>query len=300
MTITFADVRASFLGSLPLNMKILRDHLHCVSIDLMPAKSSPLHLPDDSGNAMSLSIQLDAIMGRTTLVQQAWDPVKQKNLKKMLRGFEGDLTLVDVGANVGLFTRQCLNQIGNIRQVHCYEPNPLNFKLLTRNLGGVGRVALNNYGLSDTEGVFEFYLDPDNAGNYSLNRNAMPEGYRTTEVSIRRADAERDKWGAGIGSTEDGIAQDSPGILYKSDTQGFDETIACALDLDFWRRVRVGIFELWRLPGKNYDRDRFAQILDSFPYRIFEKHPDRNLSASEVIRYLDGVDMEFDDLYVWR
>lgn len=290
MPITSSDLRAAFLGAIPLNLKILREQYGCVSIDLTPGAGSPLFLRDDNGAPMTLSIRTDAVMGLATLINGAWDPVKQEYLDRMLAGHERDLTLVDVGANVGLFSRQCLGRFPRITRVHCYEPDPLNFRLLTRNLGPLQRVGLNAFGLSDEEGFLDFFIDPDNAGNLSLNRNAMPERHEATRVAIRNAGAEVPGW----------IGHDRQAIVYKSDTQGLDETIACAIDPDFWQHVKVGIFELWRLPGKRYDHDRFAKILDAFPNKIFEKDPKTNLSSTKILRYLDGSDREFDDLYVWR
>jgi FkbM family methyltransferase len=290
MPISPADLQAAFLGSLPLNLKTLREQYGCVSIDLLPAASSPLRLHDERGAPRLLSIRTDAVMGLATLMNGAWEPVKQDHLARLLTGFDRPLTLVDIGANVGLFSRQCLNRFEQITRVHCYEPDPLNFRLLSRNLGGLGRVTLNNFGLSDEEGEFDLHRDPDNAGNSSLNAQAMPPRYHSTRVAIRKAASEMPRW----------LAPDDNAILYKSDTQGFDETIACALDTDFWQRVKVGIFELWRLPGKRYDRDRFAKLLDAFPNRMLEQAPQAMLSTRQVLQYLESTDRAFDDLYVWR
>ena len=290
MPITPADLQSAFLGSLPLNLKTLREQYGCVSIDLLPATSSPLRLHDDRGAPRLLSIRTDAVMGLATLVNGSWDPIKLDHLGRLLAGFDQDLTLVDIGANVGLFSRQCLNRFERITQVHCYEPDPLNFRLLSRNLGGLERVALNNFGLSDEQGDFDLHRDPDNAGNCSLNAHAMPERFQSTRVAVRKAGREMPRW----------LVPKDNAILYKSDTQGFDETIACALDPDFWQRVKVGIFELWRLPGKRYDRERLARMLDAFPNKMLEKAPQEHLSTGQVLQFLESADQAFDDLYVWR
>lgn len=290
MSITQQDLNAAFLGAIPLNLKILRKQYRCVSLELLPDPSSPLHLSDDSGRPITLTIQPDATIGTATLMQGAWDPIKQTRLADRLEGFEKDLTLIDVGANIGLFARQCLNRFPQIRSVHCYEPHPMNFRLLRRNLGGLARVTLHNYGLSDTEGVVELHLDPENAGNYSFNANAVPMQHASTQVRVREAARE----------IAHRLADDDRAILYKSDTQGFDETIACALDPAFWHRVKVAVFELWRLPGKRYDPGRFAQLLDTFPNKMLEKSPEARLSTAQILEYLDSTDGAFDDLYAWR
>lgn len=289
MPVTTQDLQAAFLGAIPMNLKILRGQYRCVSIELLPESESSLHLLNDAGRPITLTLQPDATIGTATLMQGAWDPVKQSLLADLLAGFDEDLTLVDVGANIGLFARQCLNRLGRIRSVHCYEPHPLNFRLLQRNLEGLARVKLHPYGLSDQQGVYPLHLDPENAGNYSLIANAVPMQHPSIQVRVQDAGRECDRWLA-----------DGRAILYKSDTQGFDETIACALAPDFWRQVKVAVFELWRLPGKQRDPQRFAQLLDTFPHRMFEKAPQTRLSTAEVLAYLDSTDGAFDDLYAWR
>lgn len=290
MQLSLNEILAAFNGSLPLNLNILRE-LHGVqSIELSPDAASPLHLTDSAGAPRTLFLPVDAVIGATTLRNKRWDPNKQTALANMLTGASEDLTLIDVGANVGLFTRQSLNRIPQIKKAYCYEPNVLNFKLLSRNLGSLPSVLLHNYGLSDVAGSLDFHLDPGNAGNYSLNKSAMPANYRSTKVDVKEAHAEGLRW----------LEENDGRFIYKSDTQGFDEVISTSLDITFWARVKAGIFELWRLPGKEYDPDKFSAVLDSFPNKVFEKAPKSNVSTKQVLAYLDGTDMQYDDLYAWR
>jgi hypothetical protein len=61
-----------------------------------------------------------------------------------------------------------------------------------------------------------------------------------------------------------------------------------------------GIFELWRIPGKEYDVDKFMKILDGFNNKVFDKKPSENVSSAEVMDYLRSTDHQFDDLLFWR
>jgi hypothetical protein len=131
---------------------------------------------------------------------------------------------------------------------------------------------LNNFGLGRETSVLSLYLDPDNCGNYSLNENAMPAHFERTTADIVEAGLEERKW----------LEHGTP-IFYKSDTQGFDETIATSSSGAFWDRVCGGIFELWRIPGKAYDVDEFARIIDRFPNKVFYKAPHVNVSSREVM-----------------
>ena len=50
-------------------------------------------------------------------------------------------------------------------------------------------------------------------------------------------------------------------IFYKSDTQGYDETIISALPTDFWDRVYGGIFEIRKIKGKSFSKDKILAML---------------------------------------
>jgi len=176
-----------------------------------------------------------------------------------------------------------------VSRLYAYEPHPSNFSLLTRNFSGIEKAQLCNFGLGQATATASFFLDSDNAGNYSLNVNAMTDNFATTTISIVAAAEEEDKW----------LRHPKP-IFYKSDTQGSDETIATSLSDNFWDNVSGAIFELWRIPGKEFDADRLAQILDRFGNKVFDKQPGSNVSSSQVIQYLQSTDRQFDDLLVWR
>lgn len=291
MPIEMNEVIAAFRGSLPLNFKVLREFYQAQSLELSPAADSSLHLTDDAQQPVPLFLPLDSIIGSLTLLNRTWDPFKQNFIEHVTQGHVGALTLLDVGANVGLFSRQCLRRFPNIARAYCYEPNPQNFRLLGRNLAGLARVRLNNFGLSDEEGLLDFHLDPDNVGNYSLSRSAMPANYRTIQVKIEHANKEKERW----------LRENDGYFIYKSDTQGYDEVISTSFDIDFWSRVKCGSFELWRLPGKKaYDVDKFVRILDAFPAKVFESKPTQPVTSAEVLKFLEGTDQNYDDLLFWR
>ena len=96
------------------------------------------------------------------------------------------------------------------------------------------------------------------------------------------------------------MKDDSNSFIYKSDTQGYDEAIIASIDKEFWSRVKCGVIELWRIGGKNYNKDAFLAMLDSFSFKVFEKNPGVNVHSSEVLSFLDHEDGVFDDLVFWR
>jgi FkbM family methyltransferase len=285
---TSADLE-TFSRSIDSNVRILRDLYQVCSLEVKPADSSSFSLRDDRGASINLCLPNDNVIGLFSLLNKNWDISKPRFVEKVVADVNDDVLLVDVGANVGLFSRQCLSLTPRISALYAYEPHPSNFSLLCRNLEGIQKARLNNFGLGSATSTANFYIDPDNAGNYSVNVNAMPENFETTSIEIVRAEDEERKW----------LADGKP-IFYKSDTQGFDEVIATSLSPDFWDNVCGGIFELWRIPGKEYDVDKFMKIVDSFNNKVFDKKPNRNVSSAEVMDYLLSTDHQFDDLLFWR
>jgi FkbM family methyltransferase len=279
----------AFSRSIDSNIRILRDVYQVCSLEVRPIDSSSFCLRDDSGKIINLYLPSDNVIGLFALLNKHWDISKPRFVNQVVAGVKDDVVLVDVGANVGLFSRQCLSLTPRISALYAYEPHPSNFSLLCRNLGSVGKARLNNFGLGSATSTLNFYIDPDNAGNYSLNVHAMPENFERTSVEIVKAEDEERKW----------LAHGKP-IFYKSDTQGFDEVIATSLSSVFWDNVYGGIFELWRIPGKEYDVDQFMKIIDGFNYKVFDKKPNENVSSAEVMDYLRSTDHQFDDLLFWR
>lgn len=206
-----------------------------------------------------------------------------------LRGREA-YNLVDIGANVGLFTRQAFINLPNIAHVFAYEPDVYNFADAAYNLEPWkgGRLTLCRYGLGSNNGTVALYRDSTNCGNYSLNYYAMRDNFDTACVYLKDIRKEFDVW------------QSAP-IFWKSDVQGMDEILATLIDPGLWySSVFAAIIELWRIPKPNLNISRFREILDVFPKRAFGNANRSNLTIDDVMDYACGADYEWDDLYLWR
>lgn len=90
------------------------------------------------------------------LLNSGWREIKSleyfiKNIK------EGDV-FYDIGANEGLFS-VILNKIfGETIEIHCFEPIPRNFSILSKNLDKRKNIFLNNFALLDYKGKVEFNI----------------------------------------------------------------------------------------------------------------------------------------------
>jgi FkbM family methyltransferase len=200
--------------------------------------------------------------------------------------------VLDIGANVGLFTRQAALRFPNLTRFLCVEAEPGNFRALQYNLAPLpsGRTALWNVALSDADGEMRFFRDDENFGNYSLNDDAM-RGRNFDAITVQSVATNR--W-----MQEHVRLEVDEHLLWKSDTQGYDELIISLTPLDIWARVEIAIVELWRIKKPAFDRDAFAQRIDMFPHKSIGIG--KSSTTAEILEFLDGDDYHHDDLYLWR
>lgn len=77
------------------------------------------------------------------------------------------MTVVDVGANLGYFTRLAAKLVGQRGQVYSFEPDADNLVLLRKNTKRFNNVRIIQSAVSDREGTATFYLS-DKMGMHSL------------------------------------------------------------------------------------------------------------------------------------
>lgn len=198
-------------------------------------------------------------------------------------------TLLDIGANVGLFSRQLGNKVSNIERFICVEPDQTNFRALRYNLSALGdRVKFCNLALAAEDGAAEIFRDRENIGNYSLNPDAMRgRPYATATIQMRDTRA----W------MLETVGTDGP-LLWKSDTQGHDEAIIAATPIEIWQRIDVALIELWRIAKPPFDPAELRARLDCFPHRQIGDQ--MNASVDQIMEFLAADDLQSKDLLMWK
>lgn len=80
-------------------------------------------------------------------------------------------TFVDVGANIGYYSVLAATAVGPEGRVYAFEPEPVNFATLGRNvaLNGLANVVAEPRACSDRTGTIPLYLDETNAGGHHLH-----------------------------------------------------------------------------------------------------------------------------------
>ncbi len=283
-----------YAAALPICLSILTQDRELKSLELLPS-SGPFFLPDACGRPAPLFLRPDFAIGRTTMIDGHWQRRDPEFFAEHVRQSQhgSGIAIVDIGANIGLFTRQLMAMVGEcVHSVWCYEPDPTNFEILNRNLAALPCLHAIEAGLSEREHRVPLYEDPRNSGNYSLYAAMMPvPDVGVVDVAILSVREQARLW----------LEPDLP-VYYKSDTQGHDMTIAAAIGGDFWSRVSCAMLELCPVEEPDYDPDGFRSVVEAFPHRAYADSPQLPVTAADVMAFLlDGNNRGVDkDLLLWR
>ena len=87
--------------------------------------------------------------------------------RKTAQHSPGLITIFDVGANVGSFTRLLLNELANRAIIHCFEPSRATYQTLKANVRELN-VQKHNIGLSHQIGELALYTDAEQSGMTSV------------------------------------------------------------------------------------------------------------------------------------
>lgn len=118
----------------------------------------------------------DEPLGRSLATEGIYEAYETTLFRSVVKG---GMTVIDIGANVGYYTLIAAELVGETGKVFAFEPEPENFKLLSRN------VKLNKYGnvdavqkaVSNGTDSITLYIDRGNFGNRSLAKgNILVDG----------------------------------------------------------------------------------------------------------------------------
>ncbi len=213
------------------------------------------------------------------LFYRAWEPKETRWFVQGLR--EGDL-VVDVGANVGYYTLIASRIVGPEGRVYAFEPDPVSFALLERNvrLNGLSNVVLEPKAVSNVPEPIRLYLAPENKGDHRIYQ---PSGEDRPFVDVdavvldeyfadRRADID----------------------FVKIDTQGAEIVILRGMRkiLQQSRGLRMAL-EIWpgALADFGHEPQELLDILQSAGFRLFglDGRPESPLRELEVAKLRESV-----------
>lgn len=247
-------------------------------VEWMPRADSPLHV-----DGASVRLPMDGIIGPRTLAHGHWHDEHTALIRQecaRLRPGPGHY-LIDVGANIGLVTRQVMAAApGQWAGAMCFEPEAGNIELLRWNLRGLPGVTIEPVALSDRAGTAVLHVDTGNAGDCSLLElpsGVQRKGVQQQQVPLMPCDeaARRIEQAAPAGSR----------FVWKSDTQGHDLTIVAAMPDSLWARTDVAMIEVRSVDVADAVIDRFLAVAGGFAHRHAIKRGRRPIGLPELASF---------------
>jgi FkbM family methyltransferase len=91
-----------------------------------------------------------------------WKALSDRRERALLRQLiQPGMTVVDVGANIGIYTRFFSGLAGVSGRVHAFEPAPSNFKRLQENAEHLANVSLNHAAVGDRSGTIRLFVSDE-------------------------------------------------------------------------------------------------------------------------------------------
>lgn len=109
----------------------------------------------------------DPVVTKLIVRWQTWEPNETRWFVDSVR--PGD-TVVDIGANIGYYTVIAGKLVGDAGRVYAFEPDPVAFELLLRNvaLNGLHNVVAEQKAVSNENGAIRLYLSDENKGDHRI------------------------------------------------------------------------------------------------------------------------------------
>jgi FkbM family methyltransferase len=179
-----------------------------------------------------LFLLFDNIITPKVLLHGYWDVFVINFIKENTKK-NNNYYFVDIGSHIGLITRQVANLNIKIKKFFCFEPLKLHFNLLKKNCSFIKKINFYNYAIGVKKYKKKIYTNKLNSGNSSLIRINKSQ-YQYTFVLEANTTLKK--------IIKDNHIQKN--IIYKSDTEGFDEMIFLSLEQNIIKKIDIAILEI--------------------------------------------------------
>ena len=163
----------------------------------------------------------------------------------------------DIGANVGLISKQLQNLNLNIKNYFCFAPEKNNFKILSKNLINK-KTYLYNFGLASKNKKTKIFVNKLNKSDNSIYlNNYVGTKNNLSKIILKDSNIVFKK-----------IIDDKKinHIIYKSDTQGMDEEIFLNLDNEIFDKIYLLILEISNFEYISKNLEKFLNKLENFRF----------------------------------
>jgi len=187
-----------------------------------------------------------------------------------------NIALLDIGANTGLVTLQVMNLSKIDAEVFLFEPIPRHVAAIEHNLSSVEKVHINQFALSDKNGVAEIFTIPTNHGGSSLLKSAVPSaGSIRTQIELVDTAEYCERFL---------IKYDR--FIIKCDTEGMDACILSLIPNRIWQNTEVAIIEVWALPEiREQDVTNLLAMCRNFKYSSWNPKSKETVTFNEISEY---------------
>jgi FkbM family methyltransferase len=196
-----------------------------------------------------------------TTMMLFWGHFEPKETDWFVRLVEPGDTIVDVGANVGYYTLIGAKLVGEKGRVFAFEPDPVSFALLERNvrLNGLTNVVLERKAVSSEAGSIRLYLAAGNKGDHRIYQPSQEERAYVEVEAV----------------TFDGyFADDSRGIDFtKIDTQGAEVVILRGMENTLRENPELQMaveYWPWGLSDFGFQDEQLLGLVNAAGFRIFD------------------------------
>lgn len=176
----------------------------------------------------NIVLPIDSIILPSILKTGTWESHIVQLVKKYSK--KKKFVLLDVGANIGLISKQILNSKIKIYKTFCFEPDKEKIKLITYNLSKYKNIKIMNYGLGKRDINMKLFKNIYNFGDTSFVKKTQ----NFSNAKIKNINNFFSK----------NLSSNKFPIIYKSDTQGMDEEIILALKEKFFEKIEILIIEV--------------------------------------------------------
>jgi FkbM family methyltransferase len=249
-------------------------------------KGTRLHIPIDEGIYQEVrefgSWEIDEVK---FLIDAVNRPLLSGANKKIF---------LDIGANVGLTSRQVLLKSKVKTEAVLVEPIPTHVDAINYNLTDLAKTMhldVHPFALGPENSTSTIFIEGRNNGNSSMIRGVVPiADSESAEIKVV--------------SVVDFAATNLRGsekIILKCDTQGFDASILARLPKSVWERVDAAVIEIWAIP--EIDEEDVSMCLGNwadFTYVHWSGRSFGRVPSNEISEYWLSKSLETKNLFLRR
>lgn len=194
------------------------------------------------------------------------------------RHLKPGMTVIDIGANIGVYSLVFADLVGESGRVLAYEPSVPLFEAAIKNIhrnGREGVIAIENLALGSMTGEAVLYEAAFNSGD---NRLAPPSRHRDGR-KVR------------ISSLDDALPGDVRVDWIKIDVQGWEVEVFRGMAATLKRNPAVRVyFEYWPAGLRNaaQNESKLLEVLQGLGLSVFRPDDDHPLSLGEIQRLAPG------------